>query len=107
MAEKKQEKRVVKEGKPSIGARFKRFFSNIRSEVKKVVWPDKEKLIHSTATVLMIILAAAVIIWAFDSIINVILTGVGFYTPAAVQTAPAATDVIPAVTDLIPAVTGG
>lgn len=100
MAEKKQERRGAKDTKPTFGARFKRFFTNIRSEIKKVVWPDKEKLIHSTATVLMIILAAAVLIWAFDSIINLVLTSVGFYTPAAVDT-------LPAVAGLIPAVTGG
>lgn len=101
MAQKKQEKRpekrYVKDTKLGLGARLKRFFGNIRSEIKKVVWPDKEKLIHSTVTVLMIILAAAVIIWAFDSIINLVLTSVGFYTPAAVETAPAVAGSLPII----------
>ena len=101
MAEKKQEKRVVKNAKPGLGARFKRFFTNIRAEIKSVVWPDREKLIHSTATVLMIIIAVSIILWAFDSIINVILTNIGFYTPAAVNEAA------PAVTEILPTVTGG
>ncbi|HHT45379.1 MAG TPA: preprotein translocase subunit SecE [Fastidiosipila sp.] len=95
--EKRPEKRYVKDGKPGIGARFKRFFSSIRSEIKKVVWPDREKLVQSTATVLMIILAAAVILWAFDSIINLVLTNVGFYTPAAVETAPAVAGSLPVI----------
>lgn len=95
--DKRPEKRYVKDTKPGIGARFKRFFSSIRSEIKKVVWPDKEKLIQSTATVLMIILAAAVVLWAFDSIINLVLTSVGFYTPAAVETVPAVAGSLPII----------
>lgn len=86
MAEKKQVTRKTKSGKPSLGVRFKRFFSNIRSEVKRVVWPDRRKLFQSTVTVLIIILAAAVVIWAFDSIINLVLTKIGFYTPAEIVT---------------------
>ncbi len=69
-----------KGGKPSIFARLKKWFVNIISELKRVMWPDRKKLKQSTLTVLLIIAIATVLILVFDSLISFILRTSGFYT---------------------------
>ena len=95
--DKKTAKREVakKDGKPSIFARLKKWFVNIISELKRVMWPDKKKLKQSTLTVLLIIAIATVLILVFDSLISFVLRTSGFYSAKATPetTAP------PAVTD--------
>ena len=66
----------------------KTFFNSIRTELKKVTWPDRKGLMTSAITVLAIIIMSSLIIFAFDRIINFVLTKSGFYTPA--PTEPAA-----------------
>lgn len=79
-----QAKRTTKrDAKPSFGSRIKRWFSNIISELKRVIWPDKKKLRQSTATVLLIIAIAALLILFFDSAIGFILRTTGFYSAKA------------------------
>jgi preprotein translocase subunit SecE len=79
--------------KPSWWARLKKWFTNIITELKRVVWPDKKKLRQSTATVLLIIFIAVIIILAFDSAIRGIFNATGFYGKAPVETeAPDAAD---------------
>ena len=43
-----------------------RFIKEIRSELKKVIWPSRQQLINNTVTVLLACLIIGVIIWAFD-----------------------------------------
>lgn len=53
--------------------RFVRFFKDIRSELKKVIWPTKSQLINNTVSVLAICLLIGVIIWASDAILGLIV----------------------------------
>lgn len=91
-SKKSRSKKSDKGGKKPFFTRIKNFFSNLITELKRVVWPDKKKLKQNTATVLVIIIAAAALIWAFDTLINFILTSTGFYAPATEVTETAATD---------------
>lgn len=43
-----------------------RSFREIRSELKRVIWPTKEQLINNTVTVLAACLVVGVIIWIAD-----------------------------------------
>lgn len=43
-----------------------RSFKEIRSELKRVIWPTKEQLIKNTVTVLAACLVVGVIIWIAD-----------------------------------------
>ncbi len=45
---------------------FTRFFREVRSELKKVIWPNREQLTNNTVTVLMACLLIGAIIWIFD-----------------------------------------
>ncbi len=47
-----------------------RFFKDIRSELKKVIWPTKKQLINSTVSVLLICLIVGAIIWVSDAILG-------------------------------------
>ena len=88
--DKKGTKRAAtkKDDKPSIFARLKKWFVNIITELKRVVWPDKKKLKQSTMTVLLIIAISTVVILVFDSVIAFILRTSGFYSskPATPET---------------------
>jgi preprotein translocase subunit SecE len=66
--------------KRNLFQRIARGMSDIRSELKRVVWPDKKKLKQSTATVLAIILMFMVLIYIFDVAIRGIFTTTGFYS---------------------------
>lgn len=46
--------------------KFVKFFKDIRTELKKVIWPTKSQLINSTISVLVICLLIGGIIWVAD-----------------------------------------
>ena len=43
-----------------------RFFREVRSELKKVIWPSKKQLINNTGTVLLACLIIDIVIWLVD-----------------------------------------
>ena len=45
-----------------------RWFREMRSELKKVVWPDRKTVVKNTATVLLCSLLVGVCIWIFDAV---------------------------------------
>lgn len=45
-----------------------KFFYEIRSELKRVIWPTKEQLINNTITVLLACLIIGIIIWLADAV---------------------------------------
>ena len=81
----KTKKEPVKKEKKESGKialllhRIGRFFTELRSELKRVVWPDRKKLVNSTLIVLAIVVSAGLFLWIVDSLLMGILNGVGFY----------------------------
>ena len=61
-AETKKKKKVKGSGK--IG----KWFREMRSELKKVVWPTPKQLLNNTVVALVVMVAAAIVIWAFDQL---------------------------------------
>ena len=61
MAEAKKENCFVRAGK-----RISRWFREMKSELKKVVWPTKSQMINNTLIVLACVLVVGVFIWVFD-----------------------------------------
>ncbi len=47
----------VASGFKNLGKRLTNFFVSMKAEVKRVMWPDRKRLIQSTATVLVIALS--------------------------------------------------
>lgn len=55
-----EEKRVSK--------RMKQWFSDLKSELKKVVWPTRQQTVKNTTVALVLTFAAAIVLWLFDSL---------------------------------------
>lgn len=43
-----------------------RFFKEVRHELRKVIWPNKQQLTNNTVTVLLSCLVIGAIIWVVD-----------------------------------------
>ncbi len=74
----------------SIGKRLKSFFMNMKAELKRVVWPDRKKLIQNTATVLAICLLAGLLLFIIDFTLSRTLEGIGFYNTVSTTAATTA-----------------
>ena len=57
-------------------ARIKRFFREMKSEMKKVVRPTKSQLINNTIIVLVCVVVVGIFIWAFDAIASLVVQGI-------------------------------
>jgi len=54
--------------KLGLGARIGKWFREMRSELKKVVWPTPKQVVNNTAVALVVMVASAIVIWGFDSL---------------------------------------
>jgi len=72
MAEKNKAAAPEKKKKPSffagLGKRFAKWFRELRSELKKVVWPTPKQIINNTLIVLLVVVVSAVVVWGFDEL---------------------------------------
>lgn len=59
-----------KNAKPGALARTKKYFAQVRSEMKRVVWPSKKELINYSVTVVVSLIAVGVVIAVLDSVIS-------------------------------------
>ena len=68
----KQKPVKEKTKKPNVLVRgFKRvtrYFREMKSELKKVVWPSRKQIINNTVVALVVMVVAAIVIWGFDEI---------------------------------------
>lgn len=56
--------------KPSIFSRIGKWFRELKSECRKIVWPTKSQTINNTGVVLATVLAVGVFIWILDAVFN-------------------------------------
>lgn len=54
------------EKKPSVFARIKNWFVDMKAELKRVVWPSFKKIRSNTLIVLIFVLIVGIIIWILD-----------------------------------------
>ncbi len=54
--------------KPKFTARVKKWFRDMRSELKKVVWPSPKQFGKNTAVALVMMIGSALVIWGFDTV---------------------------------------
>ena len=67
MAEEKK-----KNAKPGFFSRVSKFFTDLRGEIKKVVWPTKKQVLNNTVVVLVMVIISAILIGGFDILLNTI-----------------------------------
>lgn len=58
---------------PQGTSRMKKFFREVKAELKKVSWPDRQELVSYTAVVFVAVVFVAALIWAVDSVFNEVL----------------------------------
>lgn len=72
-AEKKPEKKADK--KPGIFRRMLNYLGDVRSEMRRVVWPSKEELKSYSVAIIVMLIVFGVVIWLVDSGIVAALVG--------------------------------
>ena len=69
----KKDKKADKKAKPSLFARVGKWLKDMKSELKKVVWPSKQDVKTNTIVVLVTVAIAAVVMILLDAIFGGIL----------------------------------
>jgi len=54
-------------------ARFKKFFREVKAELKKVSWPTRQDLVSYTGIVFVSVIVVSALIWVIDSVFNQVL----------------------------------
>ena len=65
--------------------RIARWFREMRSELKKVVWPTPKQITNNTFVALTVMACAAVVIWALDLAAGDIFIAIITYIPRLIQ----------------------
>lgn len=56
------------EGKLSFGKRVEKWFREMKSELKKVIWPTPQQILNNTLVSLFMMAVSAVVLWGFDEL---------------------------------------
>lgn len=69
---------VKKEDVKKLGffKRVQKWFREMRSELKKVIWPTPKETVKKTGVALMVMAVSAIVIWGFDEIAQMIVKAV-------------------------------
>ncbi len=62
--------------KLSFGERITKWWREMKSELKKVVWPTRKQVINNTGVSLVVMFSSAIVIWAFDEIAQLVVRAV-------------------------------
>ncbi len=57
-------------------SRVKRYFRELKSELKKVVWPSRSQMVNNTLIVLLCVLIVGIFIWVFDAVAGLVVNGI-------------------------------
>ena len=59
--------------KLSFTKRVAKWWREMKSELKKVVWPTKKQIVNNTIVALVVMIVAAIVIWGFDEVAQLII----------------------------------
>ena len=62
--------------KLSFGKRVAKWWREMKSELKKVVWPTSKQVANNTVVAIVVIIISAIVIWGFDEIAQLIVQAV-------------------------------
>jgi preprotein translocase subunit SecE len=66
-------KSTGKTAKPNVAVRFVQYLKDVRAEMKRVVWPDREEVVNSSAIVIVTLLVFIVFVLIVDQISSFII----------------------------------
>ena len=69
----KADKKAKKDEKPGFFQRVARWFREMKSELKKVVWPTPKQTVNNTLTVIACVIVVGIFIWVFDALAGEII----------------------------------
>ncbi|MBO5556594.1 MAG: preprotein translocase subunit SecE [Oscillospiraceae bacterium] len=61
------------ETKPGFFKRVAKWFREMKSELKKVIWPTPKTLLNNTLISVGMMLASAVVLWGFDELAQMLV----------------------------------
>ncbi|NLV50466.1 MAG: preprotein translocase subunit SecE [Clostridiales bacterium] len=56
-----------------VWKRLKKWFREMKSELKKVVWPTKKQTLNNTIVACAVMIVTGVVLWAFDQVAMLIV----------------------------------
>ena len=59
--------------KPSLISRIGKWFSGLKSELKKVSWPSRAQVTNNTWVVLVVTCVCTIAVWGFDYVAQLIV----------------------------------
>ncbi len=59
--------------KPGFFKRIGKWFREMKSELKKVIWPTRKTLVKNTLIAVGVMVAAAIVIWGFDELAQMLV----------------------------------
>ena len=59
------------------GSKFAKWFREMNSELKKVVWPSGKQLLNNTLVVLAVAVLVGIVIWTLDALAGLGIDGLG------------------------------
>ena len=62
--------------KPGFFKRIGRWFREMKSELKKVIWPTSKALVNNTLISVGVMLASAVVLWGFDELAQMLVKAI-------------------------------
>ena len=62
--------------KLSVFKRIAKWWREMKSELKKVIWPTPKQTLNNTIAALVVMAISAVVIWGFDEIASMIVKAV-------------------------------
>ena len=54
------------DAKPGFFKRVAKWFREMKSELKKVVWPTRKELFNNTLISVVVMIVSAIVLWGFD-----------------------------------------
>ena len=63
-----------KQDSKKAASKVSRYFRELKSEIKKVIWPDKKQIINNTLVVLAVVAVASVFIGLLDLLLGGLVT---------------------------------
>ena len=75
MADEKNTQTTSKPAKKKVKGsnRIAKWFREMRSELKKVVWPTGKQVLNNTIVACVVMIVAGIVLWAFDQLAMVIV----------------------------------
>ena len=71
--EKKAKAADKKDAKPGLFQRIARWFREMKSELKKVVWPTPKQTLNNTIVVILCVIVVGIFLWAFDWLATLVI----------------------------------